>query len=143
MDARRAVIRVLRVLVLLLVVLGGLWWVMSISYDDEQPRMQANEGVAAATPLMDSVTEFYANHHRLPTPAELDEPGIGVGPHVAEAHVSPEFIITVTYKGRREIDGKTLTLTPYVDAGALKWRCTLPDIAPRGWPDYCRPGPRP
>jgi len=143
MDARRVVIRVVRVLVLLAIVLGGIWWVLSLSYDDEQPRMQANEGITAVTPLMESVTDFYADHQRLPKPGELDESGISVEPHVAAVHASPDLIITVTYKGRREIDGKTLTLTPYVDDAALKWRCSLPDIAPRWWPDYCRPRPQP
>ena len=60
---------------------------------------------------------------------------------MADVQVSPDtLVITITYKGRREIDGKRLILTPGVDAkGELTWRCTLPDIEPRWWPDYCRP----
>ncbi|MFI5269585.1 MAG: pilin [Chloroflexota bacterium] len=141
-DAKHFTVHIARVVVLLAVVVGIGWFAISLLYDDEQPRSQTDEGPASVGPLMDVVSKFYADHRRFPRPgADLEDYGIAAEPHVAKARVSPDdMVITITYKGRREIDGKTLTLTPYVDGhGDLKWRCALPDIEPRWWPDYCRP----
>lgn len=142
MPMPRAAKSALRVALTLAVLLTLGWLVAWPLYDDELPRVQANEGPTSVAPLLDAVSRFYADNHRLPRPGDgLGDYGIAAEPHVADVQVSPDtLVITITYKGRREIDGKKLVLTPEADAkGELKWRCTLPDIEPRWWPDYCRP----
>ena len=145
-PTRRIALRALRILALLTVVAGIGWFAMSVLYDDELPRVQANDGPRSVRLLLETVPQFYAENHRLPHPGDgLVEYGITAEPHVKNVQISPDtLVIIITYKGRREIDGKTLTLTPAVDAhGAIVWRCSLPDIKPRWWPDYCRTGPSP
>lgn len=134
----------LRVLALLAVVLGGLWFWARLSYDDEQPRVQANEGPAAVTDIMTALQMFYAENRHLPKSGELKLPPAVSAPHVTAVAVSPDYVLTVVYHGRREIDGKRLVLTPVPSAdGKLAWTCSLPEIDPRWWPDYCRPATRP
>lgn len=140
MAMPRAAKSALRVILALAAVLAVGWLVAWPLYDDELPRVQANEGIADASPVMDSIAGFYADHHRLPAPGDMAGYGFDSRPHVRDAHVTPDSRIVVTYKGRHEIDGKQLILTPEVDAkGGLEWRCTLPDIEARWWPDFCRP----
>ena len=134
----------LRVLLALLV-LGGIAYAwMSLSYDDEGPRLQANEGLGAVQDAMSEVQEFYQDNHRLPKTAELPGLKLQTEPHVRSATLKDGGSFTIVYSGRREIDGKRLLLTPYVDqSGRLGWNCSLPEIDPRWWPDYCRPKPAP
>lgn len=142
MAMPRAAKSALRVVLALAVVLTVVWLVAWPLYDDELPRVQANEGPQGVGPLLETVSRFYAENHRLPHPGpELGDYGIAAEPHVTKVQVAPgTLVITITYKGRHEIDGKRLILTPEVDAkGELKWSCALPDIEPRWWPDYCRP----
>jgi hypothetical protein len=134
----------LRVLIVLLV-LGGIAYAwMSLSYDDEGPRLQANEGLGAVEDAMSAVQDFYQDKHRLPKTGELTGLQLQVEPHVRSATLGDGGTFTIVYTGRHEIDGKSLRLTPDVDSqGTLHWRCDLPDIDPRWWPDYCRPKPAP
>ena len=143
-GARKALAGALRVLLLLAVVLGAGWFVLSLNYDDELPRVQANEGIEAAGPLMDIAQQKYAATGRIPRLNELTGVPFRARKHVADIGVADDLTITVTYQGRREIAGKTLRLMPYADkGGSLRWRCDLPDIDPRWWPDYCRQTPKP
>ena len=140
---RKAVLGSLRVLLLLAVVLGAGWFVVSLTYDDEQPRMQANEGLDAVQDAMLAVVEFHRDKGRLPTAGEIRGVAFRPEPHVRSAAVDAGGGFTVIYQGRREIAGKTLRLTPYTDKdGGLRWRCELADIDPRWWPDYCRHTPQ-
>jgi hypothetical protein len=129
----------LRVLLVLLV-LGGIAYAwMSLSYDDEGPRLQANEGLGAVEDAMSQVQDFYQDKHRFPKTGELTGLQMQTEPHVRSATLGDGGIFTIVYSGRREIDGKNLFLTPYFDkSGMLQWNCRLPDIDPRWWPDYCR-----
>jgi hypothetical protein len=139
---RKILISGLRMLAVLLLLGGGAWFVTSLSYDDEQPRVQANEGPAAVADIMDSLQFFYADHGRLPQSGEFQASLPKVEEHVAVARVNADYSFTITYSGRRQIDHKTLTLHPYADGQQhLHWRCESPSIDPRWWPDYCRTQP--
>ncbi len=138
-PARRVGLRILRVLALLAAVLLVIWFVAGIFYDDELPRAQANEGLTAVEDVMHMEAEFRQDRDRLPEPAELDRGLLHAEPHVTNVEFLPAGALRISYRGRHEIDGKTLTLTPYMDKDDLRWRCDLPDIKPRWWPDYCRP----
>jgi pilin len=142
--ARKAAIGSLRVLLLLALLLGAGWFIVSLTYDDEQPRMQANEGVDAVQDTMAFVQQTYMEKRRLPTDAELAAVSFRHEPHVRAVRLDSDGSFLVVYQGRREIDGKTLRLTSYLDKrGAVRWRCSLPEIDPRWWPDYCRQRPDP
>lgn len=141
---RKALISALRVLVVLLLLGGGTWFVASISYDDEQPRMQANEGPAAVADIISSLQFFYADHGRLPQAGEFQASLPKVEQHITVARLNADYSFTITYTGRRQIDHKTLTLRPYADTGTqLHWRCESSDMDRRWWPDYCRSQPAP
>ena len=140
---RSAAFRALRILVIVAVVLGLLWVVGSVFYDDELPRVQANEGLAAVADVMSMEAEFRQDRGRLPEPAEIDRGLLHAEPHVTAVDLLPGGALRISYRGRHEIDGKTLTLTPYMDKDDVHWRCELPDIKPRWWPDYCRPKSNP
>ncbi len=141
---RKVLISALRVLSALLALGGIAWFVVSLTYDDEQPRIQTNEGPAMAADVMDQLQHFYADHHRLPASGEFRMPAPPAVKHVAAVILSADYSLIIVYTGRREIDGKSLTLRPYADAQqGLHWRCESADIDPRWWPDYCRQQPAP
>ena len=131
--------RALRILVILAALSGIAWVVGSVFYDDELPRVQANEGLTATADVMYMEAEFRQDRGRFPESAEIDRSLLHAEPHVTEVDLLPGGALRISYRGRHEIDGKTLTLTPYMDKNDVRWRCDLPDIAPRWWPDYCRP----
>ena len=135
--------RALRILVIVAVVLGIAWVVLSPLYDDEMPRVQANEGFVAVAGVMQAEAMFQQDQGRFPGQAEMDKSLLVPQPHVASVEFLPAGALRITYKGRHEIDSKTLTLTPYIDTSGVRWRCDMPDIKPRWWPDYCRPKPSP
>lgn len=135
--------RALRILVIVTVVLGIAWVVLSPLYDDEMPRVQVNEGFLAVAGVMQAVAMFHQEHGRFPGPAEVDKSLLVPQPHVTSVDFLPAGALRIAYKGRHEIDGKTLTLTPYMDMRGVLWRCDMPDIKPRWWPDYCRSKPPP
>lgn len=136
---RKVLSSALRVLSALLVLGGIAWFVASLTYDDEQPRMQANEGLAAVTDVMDQLQRFYAEHHRLPASGEFQMPASRAVKHVAAIVLTADGSLIIVYTGRRQIEGKSLTLRPYADAQhGLHWHCESAEIAPRWWPDYCR-----
>lgn len=138
-TGRRIGLRAVRVVLMLAVVLGAIGFTASLFYDDEQPRVQANEGITAVAALMDAIPLYREARGRFPDASELDQGMVRQQAHVAGVAFGAGGVLTITYRGRREIDGKTLTLTPYMDAGGKPgWRCDLPDIAPRWWPDFCR-----
>lgn len=140
MAMPRAAKSALRVSLVLAAVLFIGWLVLSPLYDDELPRVQANEGPLAVAQLMEAERYFLHDHGRLPAPGELDRSLLQPQPHVANIEFLEAGALRITFKGRREINGKTLTLTPEAAAsGELQWRCSLPDIKPRWWPDFCRP----
>lgn len=140
MAMPRAAKSFLRVALSLAVVLIIVWLVASPLYDDELPRVQANEGLLAVAQVMDAEQLFSRDHGRLPEAKELDRGLLRPQLHVAGVELLSAGRLRITFKGRHEIDGKTLTLTPTVGAsGDLSWSCSLPDIEPRWWPDYCRP----
>jgi hypothetical protein len=139
MAPRKLLISALRVLAVLLALGGIAWFVASLTYDDEQPRMQANEGPAAAADVMDQLRDFYAEHRRLPVSGEFQMPAPPAVKHVAAIILTADYSLIIVYTGRRQIEGKSLTLRPYTDAQrGLRWHCESADIDPRWWPDYCR-----
>ena len=128
----------------LAVILGGLWLWASLTYDDEQARVQANEGIEAVYPLMSVAKQAYADTGSLLKPGQLTDLPLLARKHVADVKVGADLTMTITYRGVRAIDGKQLKLVPFVTAGKqLSWRCELPDVDPRWWPDYCRQKPDP
>jgi len=138
-PGRKAAFGSLRVLLLTAAILGAGWFFLSLGYDDEQPRVQANEGLDAVQDAMSLVQRTYQEKRRLPTSAELDTINFRSEPHVRAVRLDADGSFTVVYRGRPEIDAKTLKLTAYLDkSGEVRWRCSLPDIEPRWWPDYCR-----
>lgn len=142
--ARKVASGSLRVLLLTALILGAAWFFLRLNYDDEQPRVQANEGLDAVRDAMSLVQQIYQAKRRLPTSTELDTISFRAEPHVRAVRLDADGSFTIVYRGRSEIDAKTLRLTPYLDKrGEVHWRCTLPDIGPRGWPDYCRQNPIP
>lgn len=143
-PARKVAFSSLRVLLLTAAILGAAWFFLSLNYDDEQPRMQANEGFDAVQDAMSLVQRTYQAKRHLPTSAELASIGFRSEPHVRAVRLDADDSFTVVYRGRPEIDAKTLKFTPYLDkSGEVRWRCTLPDIEPRWWPDYYRRSPAP
>ena len=140
---RGVAFRTLRLLLILAAVLGILWVLGSVFYDDELPRVQANEGLTATADAMYMEAEFHQEHGRFPEPAEIDRGLLRAEPHVTAVEFLPAGALRISYRGRHEIDGRTLTLIPYMDKNDIHWRCELPDIKPRWWPDYCRPKPAP
>lgn len=140
---RGPVFRALRIFVIVTALLGLAWVVGSVFYDDELPRVQANEGLMATMDLMAMQVEFHQKHARFAEPAEIDRALLHAEPHVTGVELLPGGAFRISYRGRHEIDGKTLTLTPYMDKGDVRWRCDLPDIKTRWWPDYCRPKSNP
>src|SRR5215813_9842778 len=134
-STRRIALRALRILALLAVVASIGCFVMSILYDDELPKAQLSEGRVAVDGVMRMEAEFRQDHARFPEPAEQDKNLLVAQPHVTDVAFGPGGALTISYRGRHEIDGKTLTLTPYAEAdGTVRWRCAMPDIAERWWP---------
>lgn len=137
--AARPAIRVARVLLLTAAVVGAAWFALSLNYDDEQPRVQTNEGLDAVQDAMVFMQETYREKRRLPSADELAAVSFRHEPHVRAVRLDGDGRFLVVYQGRREIDGKELRLTPYLDrSGEVRWHCELRDMDRRWWPDYCR-----
>ncbi|MGH8612466.1 MAG: pilin [Gammaproteobacteria bacterium] len=115
-------------LMIVVAIIGILAAIAIPAYQDYTVRTQVTEGLNLAAELKTAVSEFYSARGRVPpnnTSAGAALEASHTGNYVTKVG-STNGAITITYGNRanQNISGKTLNLTPYINAaGGVVWRC--------------------
>ncbi len=119
-------------LMIVVAIIGILAAIAIPAYQDYTIRTQVTEGLNLAAELKTAVSEFYSARGRMPPN------NTSAGAALSTSHTGNYVglvgaingAITVTYgtaaapRANANIQGKTVTLTPYVNAaGGVVWRC--------------------
>jgi type IV pilus assembly protein PilA len=127
-------------LMIVVAIIGILAAIAIPQYQDYTIRTKITEGLNLAAPAKLGVSESYASLGRFPT----DEAEAGLATTLSSKYVSSltmvDGVITITLQQiHANVDGGTITLTPYVDADAtrVEWGCTS-SIDDKYLPANCR-----
>jgi hypothetical protein len=109
------------------------------THDPMLARARVHEAILAATPLRESVGEFWAVQKRFPkdlrelnfTPPAQARFNIALGN-------AGQVAVQIQRAGNPAIDGKWIQITPQPDGPSLKWTCSSPDLDRRILPANCR-----
>lgn len=129
-------------LMIVVAIIGILAAVAIPAYQDYTVRSKVSEGLHLAGGAKSRVEEtrialgrYPANH----TSYGLAQPTSISGNNVAQVLVSGGGIITVTFTNDTAINTQTLSLTPSVRGGSIRWSCTGGSVLPKYRPANCRP----
>ena len=87
-------------------------------------RAKVTEGINLASAAKTAVAEYVISQDTFPTTnAEAGLTGTITGSYVSGVTVGANGIITATYSGPSEIDGKTIVFTPTTTSGSVTWVC--------------------
>ena len=133
-------------LIELMIVVAILAILMAIAipaYQDYTIRAQVSEGMNLAGGARTAVAEFYTDKGTWPSTNE--SAGLATNP----TDINGEYVTSVNAAGgtidvefgnnaHSELNGDTLTLSPYSDGGSIAWSCTSQNIAGKYLPARCR-----
>jgi len=128
------------------------------AYQDYTIRSQVTEGLSLADGAKTAVAEYYTNRGTMPAAADANA-SVGLaaaasigGSYAQKVQVGTNGIITVTYgptgatgnfgkKANKNLDGKTIALSPTTGAGSIAWACKTPatgGVTTKYLPSSCR-----
>ena len=119
-------------LMIVVAIIGILAAIAIPAYQNYTIRSQVTEGLNLADGWKTAVSEYYANNGSMPA-ATANLPGMtsSTGKYVSAIAVATG-VISITYAGPQvnaTISGKTLALTPYVNANNdIVWVCGLASV---------------
>ena len=112
------------------------------AYQDYRIRARVGTGLQAGDTLRQALQAHHERTGRFPDPAEFEALARGVVERsevLGAARFDPQRNrLVLTLAAPPTLVGKTLTLSARPDNGALDWRCSSEDIAPRYLPARCR-----
>lgn len=112
------------------------------AYQDYVIRAQVSEGVTLADGAKSAVWDFISNTGRMPpgnASTGLPAPTSIVGNYVSQVDVTAGVITaTFGFNSNIKISGDTLLLSPFTNAGSLKWRCHSLTVDGKYLPTVCR-----
>ena len=111
-------------LMIVIAILGILMAIAIPAYQDYQVRAKVSEGMNLASGAKLAVAEVRSSTGSFPNSS--GSAGISdtiTGNNVKSVAVGASGLITVTYSGPTEINGKFLMLKPSFTGGSVKWDC--------------------
>ena len=131
-------------LMIVVAIIGILAAIAIPAYQDYTIRAQVSEGLNLGGGSKTAVTEYYQDTGVFPTTnllAGLEVPTAITGKYVASVTVGALGVITVLYgnSANANIQGDTLTLTPFDNLGSVSWTCADGGGLANKWlPAACR-----
>ena len=143
-------------LMIVVAIIGILAAVALPAYQDYTIRAKHSEVILAASACRTTITEVYQSASSGPGAGKWGcevSAAAGGSKYVAKVDTNDDGLITVTTQGfgtSSGLDGKTITLTPYNDQGAVmtvandlqkavfKWVCAPGTVQPKYLPGSCR-----
>ncbi len=130
-------------LMIVVAIIGILASIALPAYQDYIARSQAVEGLTLMSGLKPTITEVYADQGTL-TGINSATNGILTAASITGKYVNnvavANGVVTATFKSTKvskELQGKTLTLTPDDSNGIMSWGCTT-NAAKKMVPSACR-----
>ena len=130
-------------LMIVVAIIGILAAIAIPAYQDYIARSQVSEGVATASAIKTSITEFYQSQAAYPA-ANVFDTADG-GRYTASATHDANGVITVTMRAAAPtsaaIQGDTFTLSPTLNAGGdniVNWTCAVDTLAAKYLPSGCQ-----
>lgn len=129
-------------LMIVVAIIGILAAVAIPAYQDYTIRSKVSEGLNLAGGAKSRVEEtrialgrYPANHasYGLAPPTSIN------GNNVGQVEVLTGGIIEITYTQDAAINGRTLSLTPSIRGGSIRWTCTGGNVLSQYRPANCRP----
>ena len=132
-------------LMIVIAILGILMAIAIPAYQDYQVRAKVSEGMNLASGAKLAVAEVKSSSGTFPsTPGSAGISNTITGNNVKSVTVGTSGLISVTYSGPTEINGKVLGLKPTFTGGSVKWACTAAGtnntttVASKYLPSQCR-----
>ena len=131
-------------LMIVVAIIGILAAIAIPAYQDYTIRAQVSEGLSLSSGAKAAVAEFFQDSGNWPTNnalAGLSAAATIQGKYTTQVLVSANGVITVTYgdEANTLVAGKTLTLTPTDNTGAIEWTCAgASGMLPKWLPSACR-----
>ena len=131
-------------LMIVVAIIGILASVALPAYQDYTVRAKVSEVILAGSACRTTITEVYQTASSSPTAGnwgcESDSTStIGQSKYVASVETDDDGVITVTAQGISQVAGKTIIITPYIDATNPMTQSTGMGQAVFKW--VCGPGP--
>jgi len=125
-------------LMITVAIIGILAAIALPAYQDYTKRTHVTEGLNLAGGAKSAISEYYANQGAWPaTSATAGISATITGNAVTSVAVGTGGVITVTYN-TKVASGATLTLTPTLAGGSIKWTCASGTMNAKFLPSSCK-----